>query len=157
MLQKVASIGFSAASRLCREPRLSILVFHRVLSEPDPLRTAEITEEQFRWQMELVAKNFNAYKLSDAVARLHDGSIARNAICVTFDDGYADNYLFAYPVLKTPTASWRRHHQQPRLLWHFADGKRRQLPPDCQTHPYPRSPRLQICPLRPDCPLRRHQ
>lgn len=56
------------------------------------------TESEFRWQMELVGRYFNVLPLSEAVDRLYGGALPRRALCVSFDDGYADNCEVALPV-----------------------------------------------------------
>ena len=93
-------ILFSVASGLYQTARLSILIYHRVLPNFDPFRSLEITKSEFIWQMNLVAKNFNAYTLSEAINRLHSGCLPSRSICITFDDGYADNYEIALPILQ---------------------------------------------------------
>ena len=80
--------------------RLSILLYHRVAGAPDPLRMACIPERDFEWQMRLVARCFNPLPLSEAVVRLRRATLPPRAICVTFDDGYADNAEVALPVLR---------------------------------------------------------
>lgn len=80
--------------------RLSILIFHRVLADADPLRFGEVTAEAFHWQMELVSKQFNVLPLGEAVACLKEGRLPARALCITFDDGYLDNWELALPILK---------------------------------------------------------
>lgn len=80
--------------------RLSILIFHRVLPEHDPLRPDEPTVEEFDWQMRLLREHFNPLSLVEGVERLQTGDLPNNAISVTFDDGYSDNEKYAMPILK---------------------------------------------------------
>jgi peptidoglycan/xylan/chitin deacetylase (PgdA/CDA1 family) len=80
--------------------RLSVLIYHRVLPQPDPMRPGEPTVDEFDWQMRLLREYFNPLPLVDAVERLQEGALPQNAICVTFDDGYADNDRYALPVLQ---------------------------------------------------------
>lgn len=79
--------------------RLTVLIFHRVLPEADPLRPEEPCAATFRWQMEVVARLFNVLPLSEAVFRLNEGTLPSRAATITFDDGYADNHTLALPVL----------------------------------------------------------
>lgn len=88
--------------RVCNpsgQPRLSILIYHRVVPERDPMRPGEPTQAEFDWQMRLLAEQFTPLSLEEAARRLVDGSLPRRAVCVTFDDGYADNEQLALPVL----------------------------------------------------------
>jgi peptidoglycan/xylan/chitin deacetylase (PgdA/CDA1 family) len=80
--------------------RLSILIYHRVLPVEDFMRPNEPTVDTFNWQMELISKYFSPLSLVDALALAKEGKLPKNAICVTFDDGYADNEEYALPILK---------------------------------------------------------
>ncbi len=79
--------------------RLSILVYHRIAPLPDPLGFAGVPRADFDWQMRLVSRCFNPLVLGEAVERLRHGTLPPRALCVTFDDGYADNAQLALPVL----------------------------------------------------------
>lgn len=80
--------------------RLSILIYHRVLSEPDEIFPQETTAERFDLEMAELKSSFNVLKLSEAIDRLKAGSLPARAACVTFDDGYADNLHVALPILQ---------------------------------------------------------
>lgn len=79
---------------------LTILVYHRVLTEWDPLRQGELVAEVFDEQMRFVSKKFSVLPLLDAVKLLKQGKLPTRACCITFDDGYADNLTVALPILK---------------------------------------------------------
>jgi len=80
--------------------KLSILIFHRVLAQPDPLFPSEATVQSFDWQMGLLKSLFNVLPLPEAVSRLKAGSLPARAAAITFDDGYADNFTHALPILQ---------------------------------------------------------
>ncbi len=80
--------------------KLSILVYHRVLNEPDLMRPAEFNAARFSRQMGLLARYFNVLPLTEAVDKLRQGSLPERAVSVTFDDGYADNAEIALPILQ---------------------------------------------------------
>lgn len=80
--------------------RLSILIYHRVLPEPDPMLDDEIDASIFALHMDALAQAFNVIPLSDAVARLGAGTLPPRAACITFDDGYANNVTIALPILQ---------------------------------------------------------
>lgn len=101
------SITFPAfrfvASRLSPagpKARLSILIFHRVLPEADPLFPSEATVETFDAQMRLLKSVFNILPLPEAAVRLQAGTLPARAAAITFDDGYADNLTHALPILQ---------------------------------------------------------
>ena len=80
--------------------RLSILIFHRVLSQPDPLFPDEVDAHRFDALCGWLARWLHVLPLDVAVARLKAGTLPARAACITFDDGYADNYHVALPILQ---------------------------------------------------------
>ncbi len=96
LVKQAVSLVFKAY----RNQRLSILIYHRVMPVRDPMRPGEPTVDEFDAQMRIVHQYFNALPLVEAVERLHSGTLPDGAVCVTFDDGYADNEIHAMPVLK---------------------------------------------------------
>jgi peptidoglycan/xylan/chitin deacetylase (PgdA/CDA1 family) len=81
-------------------PRLSILIYHRVLARPDPLLPSLPDVRLFERQMGLLRRCFTVLPLGEAARGLQDGSLPARAACITFDDGYADNAELALPVLR---------------------------------------------------------
>ncbi len=88
----------SQADRTARG-ELLILTFHRVLPATDPLRDGDPTLAQFERLLGVLRRCFNVLALSQAVARLADGTLPPRALAITFDDGYADNAELAAPAL----------------------------------------------------------
>jgi peptidoglycan/xylan/chitin deacetylase (PgdA/CDA1 family) len=80
--------------------RLTILIYHQVLAQPDPMRPAEVDAAAFDWQMQLVSSGLRVLPLAEAVERLERNDLPARAACITFDDGYADNLTIATPILK---------------------------------------------------------
>jgi peptidoglycan/xylan/chitin deacetylase (PgdA/CDA1 family) len=97
MLLRLAGNVFSPAGN---RARLVILIYHRVLSEPDPMLLGEIDAAAFEGHMGLLAAEFNVLPLSEACERLSRGTLPARAVSVTFDDGYANNEELALPILK---------------------------------------------------------
>src|SRR6267143_1774593 len=79
---------------------LSILIYHRVIAEADPLVPGEVCAREFDWQLTVLGRWFRVLPLLEAVARLRNGELPVRAACVTFDDGYADNVTTALPILR---------------------------------------------------------
>ncbi len=50
--------------------------------------------------MAYVSSRFRVLSLQELVAGLRGGTLPDNAIAVTLDDGYRDNYLHAFPILQ---------------------------------------------------------
>lgn len=89
----------SAASKAGAKGRLSVLIFHRVLPEPDPLFPMEMHARKFNEVCGWLKSWFNVIPLDQAVAHLQNGSLPARTACITFDDGYADNHDVAAPIL----------------------------------------------------------
>lgn len=83
-----------------KNARLSILIYHRVLSQTDELFPSEVTAESFDLQLTLLKRVFNVLPLDEAMTRLKSGTLPARAACITFDDGYADNVTLALPILQ---------------------------------------------------------
>lgn len=96
LLQPLATI----ASGIGKQKKLFILIYHRVLDEPDFMRPGEVDKKTFTWQMQLLARQFNVLSLEDALQRMQTDTLPPRAVCITFDDGYADNYTNALPILQ---------------------------------------------------------
>jgi len=93
---------FRQAANLAQafQPKLNILIYHRVMPEPDPLRPWEIDAQQFQKHLEWISGVFNVIPLAEAVQQLKTGTLKRRSLVITFDDGYLDNATVALPLLK---------------------------------------------------------
>jgi len=80
--------------------RLSVLIFHRVLAQPDPLFPGELDLVRFDAICAWLKAWFNVLPLDDAVRRWRDRTLPSRAAAITFDDGYADNHDLALPILR---------------------------------------------------------
>ncbi len=92
--------AFSLASPAGPRARLSILIFHRVLPEVDPLAPDEVDAARFDQICGWLARWFAVLPLDEATQRLKAGTLPARALSITFDDGYADNHDVALPILQ---------------------------------------------------------
>jgi peptidoglycan/xylan/chitin deacetylase (PgdA/CDA1 family) len=91
-LTRLASPGASRGS-------LSVLFFHRIFAERDPLNSGEPTAEEFATILGWLRRQFTIIPLSEGIRRLRDGTLPPAAAAITFDDGYRDNLEVAAPEL----------------------------------------------------------
>jgi peptidoglycan/xylan/chitin deacetylase (PgdA/CDA1 family) len=82
-----------------RVASLHVLVYHRVNDDRDPIFPG-VPVDVFARQMEFVGRHFTVRPLVEAVEVLRRGEATDNAVAVTFDDGYMDNFTHALPVLR---------------------------------------------------------
>lgn len=80
---------------------IKVLAYHRINNNDfDPLGM-NIRVKSFEKQMRFIKRHYKLISLQQAVELLRSHqSIPDNTIVVTFDDGYKDNYINAYPILK---------------------------------------------------------
>lgn len=86
--------------RPTRQQCLSTLIFHRVLPVYDYMRPGDPTVSEFDWMMRFIARHFYPVSLREGLAKLERSELPPRAVCVTFDDGYADNAELALPILQ---------------------------------------------------------
>src|SRR6266498_549109 len=91
---------FGALSPRGNRARLPVLILHRVNALHDPLFPAEPDAADFERKMRWIANWFNVLPCEEAIERLATGDLPERALCITFDDGYADNVTVALPILK---------------------------------------------------------
>jgi len=85
---------------------LVMLAYHRVMPVEQPetypfdLDLISATPTEFAWQMEYLAEHCRPVSLSRIIHHLETGEpLPERAVAVTFDDGFVDTYLHAFPVL----------------------------------------------------------
>ena len=98
----------TGASRLLsgsawRRHRLLILCYHGVsMYDEHVFGELHISPELFRRRMECVAQaGCNVLPLSEAVQRLHSGTLPDRAVVITFDDGLYDFFSVAFPIVES--------------------------------------------------------
>jgi peptidoglycan/xylan/chitin deacetylase (PgdA/CDA1 family) len=89
-----------AAGDAFSAPRLSVLIFHRVLPQVDPMFPGEMDARRFDSLLALLAQSFRVFTLGHALALQNEGRLPKRALSITFDDGYADNAQVALPLLQ---------------------------------------------------------
>jgi len=76
-----------------------IIAYHRVNSSgKDPMA---VSVENFQAQMKyFYERGYSSFTLKDYSVEMNQSDLPQKTLVITFDDGYRDNYLFAFPILK---------------------------------------------------------
>lgn len=82
-----------------------ILMYHRVATpEVDPWGLA-VSPDRFADQVQALCARRTSLSMDAFVAYLQSGDLPRNAVALTFDDGYKDTLLQAKPILEAAGVS----------------------------------------------------
>jgi peptidoglycan/xylan/chitin deacetylase (PgdA/CDA1 family) len=79
--------------------RFQILTYHKVSTDAHPF-FEPIHPAVFEQHVQFLKRCYRVIPLSELVARSRRGDVPERAVAITFDDGYRDNYDFAFPILK---------------------------------------------------------
>ncbi|THB64909.1 MAG: polysaccharide deacetylase family protein [Gammaproteobacteria bacterium] len=79
--------------------RLSVLSFHRIAENRDPFYES-VTTKELEQQFCTLKKYFNVLPINKAIQQLQEDTLPKRSVVITFDDGYANNYDLALPLLK---------------------------------------------------------
>ena len=114
-------IGFAVISILCfltffsginqntvsvaaqdNEIRLPVIMYHGILNDTKYQGDYVISPVQFENDLKkLLSESYTTVTVSDLVDYVYkDKKLPQKPIMLTFDDGYYNNYLYAYPLLK---------------------------------------------------------
>lgn len=94
-----------SAARLFRHAyrhQVAVLMYHGVLPADEPLAEGDwlqVTSGEFASQMAFLRQHYTPMSLRDALTVSRSG-LDKPAVVVTFDDGYANNFHHAFPILQ---------------------------------------------------------
>ncbi len=97
---------FGQHRRAVSEPSLWIIMYHRVLPRTDPRHALEepgmiVEPETLKLHLEVLREFFTLLPLSEWVERRASGKPLPDRSCaITFDDGWRDNFEYAFPLLE---------------------------------------------------------
>jgi peptidoglycan/xylan/chitin deacetylase (PgdA/CDA1 family) len=94
-------------SHLVLRNKAIILMYHRVLP-PElvsqgvaPVQSGMyVTPKSLRLQLSFLKRHFFIVSLSELLRRIQAREDISRCVVITFDDGWLDNYLYAYPILQ---------------------------------------------------------
>jgi peptidoglycan/xylan/chitin deacetylase (PgdA/CDA1 family) len=82
------------------QKKAMILVYHRVAEANVDPWVLGVSPANFRQQLEVLKTIANPISLNELVRAKSDADLPERPVCITFDDGYADNLLAAKPALE---------------------------------------------------------
>ena len=94
-------------SRMSPAPAVTILMYHRILPESAKSLCLSpqgilVSQENFERQIAFLSSHYTIISMDDYVtARLLHRRVPKRSIILTFDDGYEDNFTYAFPILKS--------------------------------------------------------
>jgi len=96
----IGSLGFSFW--LHDRYVVPILAYHHVGIPSSKWRLNTVSESSFDYQMDFLKRHgFEVISFDDLIEGIKQGrQFARNTVVIQFDDGYEDNYKYAFPILK---------------------------------------------------------
>jgi len=92
---------FSPKTKANANRSFHILMYHRVNNYDSPFVIDSVRVRDFKLQMRYISRHFTVLSL-DEIYYLgkNNQKLPKNCIAITFDDGYADNYYHALPILQ---------------------------------------------------------
>jgi len=92
--------SFALLRRKMSRPVVAILMYHHVCSGKEE-HPDFVSPEEFRVQMEYFSREWNVLSLDELAKYVRlEKSAPEKAVVITLDDGYQDNYRYAYPILR---------------------------------------------------------
>jgi peptidoglycan/xylan/chitin deacetylase (PgdA/CDA1 family) len=90
----------SLSAFLRRTPGHAVLMYHRIADDIQDPWDLCVSPDNFRAQiLWMQAQGLRFSTVADLARRIERGEDTRQRVAISFDDGYADNYLSAYPIL----------------------------------------------------------
>jgi methionyl-tRNA formyltransferase/peptidoglycan/xylan/chitin deacetylase (PgdA/CDA1 family) len=97
----VASVAFNGwrlGGRVPFAPRVKVLLYHRVSDEARDNLTVGVG--QFERHMALIRRHCHPVSIEEVMSWDSVPRSSKPQVCITFDDGYLDNYAHAVPILE---------------------------------------------------------
>lgn len=105
-----------------KKHQIVVLMYHRIAApKTDPWQLA-VTSENFEQHLEVLKKYHKVISIQELTKQIVNNKIEANSVCITFDDAYSDNYLYAKPLLEKysfPAAFFvpTNYISQQKLFW----------------------------------------
>jgi peptidoglycan/xylan/chitin deacetylase (PgdA/CDA1 family) len=74
-------------------------MYHRIANRNSDPWQIVVSPENFEQHLQIL-KKYNVISIPELVQQLKNKKIEANSVCITFDDAYGDNYIYAKPLLE---------------------------------------------------------
>lgn len=105
LLRRTLGLATPVVWRTRPRPSLTILTYHRILPGDHPARLTEqpgmyVSPETLAMHLQVLKQHFTVIDLGNWLDLREAGDVLPDrACCITFDDGWRDNYTYGLPVL----------------------------------------------------------
>jgi len=92
-------LGFFELMHFLQKKRVTILMYHRFSAKTEPFK---LSQKTFDRQLHYLSRKYNIISFKEYVQVLNgvQPNLPPNPLIITIDDGYQDNYEYAFPLLK---------------------------------------------------------
>lgn len=78
----------------------TVLIYHRVADDPIDSQLLAVSPKNFEQQIKLLSEDYKVISLREMLNDFSKNQLRKNTVAITFDDGYADNFYNALPILE---------------------------------------------------------
>lgn len=98
----VVGTGLEKAFKFFSPAKKQILLYHGVVNSPKhDISVGPISSDSFEKQIKYLRDNFDVVTQEEIFQMYRDDyTPKKHTVAITFDDGYANNYSIAYPIMK---------------------------------------------------------
>jgi peptidoglycan/xylan/chitin deacetylase (PgdA/CDA1 family) len=82
-------------------PGALVLMYHRIEEQQQDPWDLCVSPRNFEGHLEVLRQRYTVVSMTELTERLKQNRSLKNLVCLTFDDGYLDNYINAWPVLRS--------------------------------------------------------
>ncbi len=103
LLHLADRLGLNKVCNVLKKGRITVLMYHGVIPDNCSIDAWTLVKEsEFLRQIEYISREYEAIPADQLVARssVRSPKSRKEKVIITFDDGYRNNYLIAYPILK---------------------------------------------------------
>jgi peptidoglycan/xylan/chitin deacetylase (PgdA/CDA1 family) len=90
----------TSIKKLFRPARAVVLMYHRIAEpEVDPWQLS-VSKQNFESHLNILSASGRVVRTGELIEMLSRRQLVKDVVCLTFDDGYEDNFLHALPLLE---------------------------------------------------------